>query len=448
MTMIGLRALSRSGLMAGAVALLVSGLFGACSREARSSILVEDGPEGGPARPRDGFVYRRGMKLMLGDAEFKPVGVNLGNWFVQELYLMLFEEKKVDEATMRERLRRAAGGPAGHREWMNAWRENFISEADIRRIAAEGYNTVRVPLRVEDFTTSEGGAAATGAYGGALPDTAPEGLLFIDRLVAWCDSHGIRIMLDMHRYGPGSDSFYVASDSQVNPKLERIKAAWETIARRYAGVGTILGYDFLNEPPGYTDHLIRPTYEQLVRHVRRFDTDHLVIIESNIYSDLGNPTNWTLGAPLDENMAVSVHYYNPWREPAPVSFDADGPDGRKYLAWRYCHDHRLPLVIGEVGENALEVTQSFVRLFRAGKDGLTAGTIYWTYKKLGDQWGCVVNVPTVEGWDRIRAFVHGEGQLPRDAREILMAMARGTNDSCARYGTSDGWGTVRKAMLE
>ena len=227
-----------------------------------------------------------------------------------------------------------------------------------------------------------------------------------------------------------SGSVFVRSETEVSPDLDQVKAAWVTVARRYRNDPNVLGYDLLNEPPGFHDDRLRPTYIQIRNAIRGVDTHHLIVVEPNVFSDLGTPGHWYLGDPIDPDMALAPHFYGGI---VPETIDADLPtetnhhNGRKYLNWEYASEHRLPIFIGETGENSDAWIARMVRLWRAGKDGVTAGVLYWTYKKPGNAGGDLVTVPWTPGWAAVAHYLQDGGPVPPNAYGSMMDMAAATN---------------------
>ena len=71
--------------------------------------------------------------------------------------------------------------------------DNFITEEDIAYIASLGLDHVRVPV---DYTLLE--------EEDGTPKT--EGYSYLDNCVTWCRTHGIRMILDLHKtYGYSFD---------------------------------------------------------------------------------------------------------------------------------------------------------------------------------------------------------------------------------------------------
>jgi len=129
-------------------------------------------------------------------------------------------------------------------------------------------------------------------------------------------------------------------------------------------------------------------------------------------------------------MAIAPHFYG---GDVPVTIDADLPtaanhyNGRKYLSWLYARDSHIPLFVGEMGENSDDWLRRMVRLWRIGKDGITAGVLYWTYKKPGNAGGDLVTVPWTPGWEAIRHYIQDGGTPPPNAYKAMMDMAAATN---------------------
>ena len=90
-------------------------------------------------------------------------------------------------------------GPEEAARFWAAFREDYVTQADIRFIKAAGFNTVRVPLHWRLFV--EPGAAEDGSA-----DTFEgQGWTLLDRLVGWCRDAGLRVIVDLHA-APGGQT--------------------------------------------------------------------------------------------------------------------------------------------------------------------------------------------------------------------------------------------------
>ena len=407
-----------------------------------------------PIRAQSNYVHGNGTTLALGGTTFTPRGVNLGNWFVPEPYM--FGGGSSDEQ-LRTALITLAGSTANYQAWRASYLSNYVTQADVQRLQSAGFNTVRVPLDWRDFVDANGAAVSTGLYGATLPANAPFGLAYIDNLLNWCTAAGVYVLLDMHVTPSTVDNnteIYVTSTSQDSSTLDQVKAAWTTISQRYPSATNLLGYDLLNEPPGSINSEYRPTYQQIRTAIRTHDKNHLLVVESNVDADLGDTIdgNGYLGAPIDSNMAVSIHSYGDDTLP-PASIDADYPtsannyNGRAYYAWEYANKENVPVLIGETGENNNNWINAIVHLWLVGKVGsagqpITAGVLYWTYKKPGDSVRAVVSVPFTANWSTVENYLNNGGSVPAEALNTLMSQA-----SLSSYGNETWHPDVADALL-
>ena len=107
-------------------------------------------------------------------------------------------------------------GPDVTADFWKAYKENYISEEDIRFIASQGANTVRLPFHYKLFTDED--------YMGLSSDQ--DGFLIVDRLVEWCRNAGLYLILDMHDC-PGGQTGDNIDDSYGYPWLFESPASRE-----------------------------------------------------------------------------------------------------------------------------------------------------------------------------------------------------------------------------
>ena len=98
-----------------------------------------------PGRAAPNFIHADGTQLVDGQGErFAVKGINLGNWLVPEGYMFKFARKRAP-SEIAEVIEALVGPQEAARFWA-AFREDYVTQADIRFIKAAGFNTVRVPL--------------------------------------------------------------------------------------------------------------------------------------------------------------------------------------------------------------------------------------------------------------------------------------------------------------
>lgn len=350
-----------------------------------------------PRRPAsfDGFVRAHRGRLIDGAGrDLLLRGVGLGNWMLPEGYMWRFGPGAESPREIEALVARLLGADAAASFW-SGFRDAFISEADILRIAHSGFDHVRLPINARVIQNPDG-------------TMIEEGLALIDRLIGWCRTHGLWVLLDLHG-APGGQTGTNIDDSLGRPDLffdERHRAntliLWRALAERYAHDTTVLGYDLLNEPlPNEWQHTFADKlvalYRELTAVIREVDRDHLIMYEGSHWA-----TNWSIFTEVwDENSVLQFHKY--WSSPDRASI-APFLDARDRLG--------LPIYMGEGGENTLPWLYTAFRLYEA--EGI--GWNFWPWKKI-DTVTSPASVRAPAGWDDVIAAIPG-GDVP-DAPRIF-----------------------------
>jgi len=346
----------------------------------------------GAAAPQDSpskdFIHAEGRELVDGDGErFAVKGINLGNWLVPEGYMFKFKRSRAPSEI--EDVIETLIGPQDAARFWQEFRDVYVAEDDIRFIKAAGFNTVRVPLNWRLFV-----AAGDGGADGADRFEGP-GWALLDRLLAWCRTAGLRVILDLHAApggqtgvnhddGPGFPlTFYV-------PRYRNLTIAlWRAIAARYRNEPAVLGYDLLNEPisPYSDETYLNPRLEELYRDIvaaiREVDPNHAVLLAGAQWS-----TSFAVfGRPFDGNAVYTYHKF--WARP-----ERDAVQTYVNFSNRW----NVPVIIGETGEN----NDGWNATFRRLNETFDIGWCFWPYKSL-DSHTSVVSVPEPKGWDLIAA---------------------------------------------
>ena len=333
------------------------------------------------------FVATRGKELISPNG--KPLllrGINLGNWLLPEGYMFKFKSTnspRLIQAAINELV-----GEDEARQFWKTYRDNYITREDIRFIRQSGFNSVRVPFSCRLFVSDT-----------TVPKLEGPGYELLDRVVNWCRSEGLYVILDMHA-APGGQTGDNIDDSWAYPFLfessqnqELAVNLWRKIAARYRDQPTVIGYDLLNEPiaPYFDTASLNPKlellYRKIVLGIREVDRNHIIFLGGAQWD-----TNFKVfGAPFDRKLAYTFHKY--WMT---VNQEAV----QEYLNFR--DKHNVPVWMGESGENTNEWIDSFRRLLEAHN----IGWCFWPYKKL-DATSCIVSINPPEDWAAIVAFVEG-----------------------------------------
>jgi endoglucanase len=259
------------------------------------------------AQPR--FVTTRGREFVApGGRTLALKGINLGNWLVPEGYMFKF--KAANSPRLIQTVVNQLVGEDESRRFWQTYRDNYITDEDIKFIRQSGFNSVRVPFSYRLFVT-EGEPRRLEGVGYEL----------LDRVVGWCRREGLYVILDMHG-APGGQTGDNIDDSWGYPFLfespesqELTVSIWRKLAARYRHEPTVLGYDLLNEPiphffdTGYFNPKLEPLYRKIVAGIRQVDRNHIIFLGGAQWD-----TNFKVfGPPFDDKLAYTFHKY--WMTP-------------------------------------------------------------------------------------------------------------------------------------
>ena len=332
------------------------------------------------------YVHTRGEQIV--DGAGKPLqlrGINLGNWLLTEGYMWHFQGGPQSTREIEEFVSEMLGPERSAAFW-HTYRDTYISQQDIHWIRQAGFNSVRIPFNYRLFTT---------------PDA--EGWRLLDRVIGWCHTEGILVVIDMHA-APGGQTGANIDDSNGWPWLYTDASAqqqtidlWKQIAHRYRDNPTVLGYDLLNEPlPHYPamrqfDARLEPLYKRIAAAIRTEDTHHPIILEAAKWD-----TDFSVyGPPFDPNTIYEFHTY--WAPPVQATI-------QKYIDFRTAN--HVPIWLGESGENNDQWIAQFARLLEQND----IGWCFWPYKKM-DATSSPVTFPQPDHWAEITAYARLDRNL-------------------------------------
>src|SRR6266404_2105535 len=333
------------------------------------------------------FVTTRGKEFIAPDGKSLLLkGINLGNWLLPEGYMFKFKgtnSPRLIQAAINE----LVGEEEARRFW-KTYRDNYITREDIHFIKRSEFNSVRVPFSYRLFVSD-----------GSVPALEGPGYELLDRVIGWCRSEGLYVILDMHAAPGGQtgdnidDSFGFPFLFESSESQELTVSVWRKIAARYRNEPAVIGYDLLNEPIApYFDtaslnQKLEPLYRKMVSGIREVDKNHIIFLGGAQWD-----SNFKIfGPPFDARLAYTFHKY--W---VPVKQEAI----QEYLAFRDIHN--VPIWMGESGENTDEWIDSFRKLLEAND----IGWCFWPYKKL-DATSCIASINRPPDWTAIVAFAEG-----------------------------------------
>ncbi|HVM46667.1 MAG TPA: cellulase family glycosylhydrolase [Candidatus Acidoferrum sp.] len=373
-------------------------------------------PQPSGAAAVESFLHAQGQSIVNDKGD--PIhlrGVGLGNWLLPEGYMWRFG----NEADRPRRIEKLVEDLLGAEEAQRFWRQfraNYVTEADLERIAALGFNSVRPAINSRLLLAQA-----------EPPVYSEEGFALLDHLIAWSKARGIYVILDMHAAPGGQTGQNIDDSADDQPELfkqpkyqDQLVALWATIARRYKDEPAVGGYDLLNEPlparTGAADAFkanLEPLYKRITQAIRSVDHKHIIILEG---ADWAN--DWSVfGPPFDSNLVYQFHYYCRGN---PVTLRSI----QNYL------DHRTrlnaPVWVGETGERDNAIYWATTEYFEANN----IGWAFWPWKKM-DTSNTPYSIMSPRQWQAVADYSRGgpkpSDEVAREAFAELLANIRLTN---------------------
>ena len=172
------------------------------------------------------------------------------------------------------------------------WGGRAYTQADYKRIAAAGFDTVRIPVRWSDYT-------------GPAPSYRihPDFAALVDQQIDWATGAGLHVVLNVHHFEEIMD--------QPATQMERYRAIWSELAARYADLPDSVWFETLNEPhKELKGSAMRQAQAQALAIIRAQDPDRIVILGGEEWS--GIRTLETNLSSEDPNVVYTFHYYDPF----------------------------------------------------------------------------------------------------------------------------------------
>jgi hypothetical protein len=251
--------------------------------------------------------------------------LNLSPWLVPEGYLMgegSFAALTTSTSEIKQRLVAIVGPEKAQAFWRD-WTDAFVGAADFERLKSQGFNCVRLPLNAKFIASSIGADSVV---------FDPAGIGPMDAAVAWGESSGIHVFLDLHDAPGGQNPQPSVSDVPSTDRVPRLfkgppaaenqrktVSLWRALAARYAKADGVGGYDLLNEPElpaGSPSTELAGLYEATIAAIRTVDRSHMIVIEGDHYAHDFS----ALRSLSDANLMYEFHEYTlfngAWRTPS------------------------------------------------------------------------------------------------------------------------------------
>lgn len=194
--------------------------------------------------------------------------------------------------------------------WGNPWKPEYAG-----MIADLGFNHVRIPIRWEPADRS----AETAPY-----TINANFLERIKQVVDSCLNNGLMAIINMHHH----EALYEDPEGQK----ARFLAQWKQISEYFKDYPDDLLFEILNEPHGnLTAEKWNVFLADALNTIREDNPDRVVLIGMAEYGGLGGLSK--LEIPDDQNIILTVHYYNPFHFTHQGAEWADGSEAWLGTEW-------------------------------------------------------------------------------------------------------------------
>lgn len=261
-----------------------------------------------------------------------------------------------------------------------------IEAAHIDAIAQAGFDGVRLPVRWSAHAEAGRPYLINPAFLNRVAEVVDQAL---DR--------GLKVQLDLHHYSELFDLTAGESLLVIGSRLaqERFIAIWRQVAHHFRERSSALMFEPINEPNGryWSEGRTLQIFQRRVADaVRESNPDRTLIVGPANWQNIDALRDWR--PPEGENIAVSVHYYEPhafthhraeWLgNDAPVfgrdwGTAADRAQVREHigLAARWGRERGYAMQLGEFGVNGGVPIQQRAAWTRAVREACEAEGLGW-----------------------------------------------------------------------
>ncbi|EAR08305.1 cellulase family glycosylhydrolase [Reinekea blandensis] len=332
-------------------------------------------------------------------------GVNLGNWLLQEFWMMGQETDQIGDQCSLEAVLDDRFGFAERERLMDQFRDNWITDRDWDLLDSFGINVVRLPF-IWNLIEDEHNPMT-------LRDDAWQ---YLDYAIDEAEKRDIYVILDLHGAVGAQGWEHHSGCAGLNEYWDneeyqaRTRWLWQQIATRYRDRSAVAAYGVLNEPWGTTPANLATESIELYDAIRDVDADKVVILPGHSAGIDAYEKPEDIGL---TNVALEMHFYPGifgWGEIG-YAVHRDwlkcGVDGNGGICeWdARLQEKNVPFLVGEMQpwtglglELGAEITQATYDHY----GDLGWASTAWSYKLITNEggqgsgrWGMVTNKETL-----------------------------------------------------
>lgn len=258
------------------------------------------------------------------------------------------------------------------------WGGVMPMKADLADIKAQGFDTVRFPIRWSAYAKDKAPYTIDLAF-----------FAKVDQVVGWATDAGLNIIVDLHHF----------EEIYAKPAAHRAElvALWGQIAEHYKDQPPSVLFEVLNEPNDKLDNAtLEPMLVDVLATIRRTNPTRKVIMGGQFWSGISSLASFD--PPKDPNVIATFHFYEPFAfthqgaswvkdpPPAPRVFGLPGDEEwmetmqKEVLAFE--ERTGVPLFLGEFGaiDSAnLAERARYTDTVRRTAEGLGVPWCVWSY---------------------------------------------------------------------
>ncbi|WP_196161402.1 cellulase family glycosylhydrolase [Reinekea sp. G2M2-21] len=228
-------------------------------------------------------------------------GTNLGNWLLQEFWMMGQSTDAVNDQCTLEAIFDERFGFDERERLMDVFRDNWITERDWDLLASFNLNVIRLPF-IWNLIEDERNPMTLRADAWQYLDDAIDQAEARDMYVI-LDLHGaVGAQGEEHHSGcAGLNEYWDNEDYQA-----RTRWLWQQIAARYKDRNAVAAYGLLNEPWGTTPENLAAESVELYHAVRAVDDKKIIVLPGHSAGIDAYESPADIGL---TNVAFEMHFY-------------------------------------------------------------------------------------------------------------------------------------------
>ena len=178
-------------------------------------------------------------------------------------------------------------------------RQAYFTRDDVKFIASQGYDHLRIPIDEEQMFTESG-------------EKEPEAFALLHKALGWCEEFNLRAVVDLHIL---RSHHFNASEKPLFTEVkaqEQFYECWRKISSELKKYSVDkVAYEPMNEPVADDHEVWNVILNRCVQVIREMEPERTILMGSNRWQNYDTVKH--LRVPEnDPNIIISFHYYEPF----------------------------------------------------------------------------------------------------------------------------------------